>query len=233
MVKWLQADVETRRPESIYGDGESDDPDAQERTGGVAKAKSKGKVKAQGKRKGVPGARETPASSVAGSGGGGGRIGTSNSDSSSVSSLRTCTDCAKSKESGTDFYPDQGRCKVCANNRRAWQRYVQVNKAEKTVQDLEQTDPKGGKSLFGAFCKARAVAEKDRSRVKFNINSYVERWRMEQGTQSSNEGEMMWEGEYLEWAKGAKAGYLTKAMWGHVAAATTFWDSGHAGKFGL
>eukprot|EP00969_Alexandrium_andersonii_P301567 13331405-Alexandrium_andersonii.AAC.1 len=60
--------------------------------------------------------------------------------------------------------------------------------------------------MFRSFLKAREKATKAGDKVKFNIIAFKTEYKSREGTTKGNEGEMMWEGEYYEWAKTAKAG---------------------------
>ena len=78
------------------------------------------------------------------------------------------------------------------------------------MKDLESKDPKQAKSMFKAFAKHRAKEDKEASSMKFSIFGYMQEWQASEGRRIEAQHEMMWEGEFLEFAKTAKAGFLSR-----------------------
>ena len=101
------------------------------------------------------------------------------------------------------------KCKCCYNHRRSWSRYQEVQQCEEEVQAVSD-DAATQKFCFKAFCKNREQSKKDHKRQVFNLGKFIESWRSTRGLRSEHQGEMMWEGEYFEFAQTAKAGFLTK-----------------------
>lgn len=75
---------------------------------------------------------------------------------------------------------------------------------------LERDDPKQHAALLKSFIKEREAACKTGEKLKFSVSEFKLSWQSSQGIRGESEGELMWEGEYYEWAtKTAKGGYLS------------------------
>ena len=73
---------------------------------------------------------------------------------------------------------------------------------QQCVDDFKNMDQesKEYKALMKAYNKARLKAVETGEKIKFSINKFRQEWKASEGTRKDNEGEMMWEGEYMEWA---------------------------------
>ncbi len=60
--------------------------------------------------------------------------------------------------------------------------------------------------MYKAFVKSKDEAEKEKKKVNFSINSYIESIESVEGLQRESTGEMMWEGAHEEFCKSAKVG---------------------------
>ena len=76
---------------------------------------------------------------------------------------------------------------------------------------MQKTDQKMMEGLHRSFIKAREKASKEGEKLKFNIVTFQIHWKSTEGKRVQVEADMMWEGEYKEYAKTAKAGFLTDA----------------------
>jgi hypothetical protein len=140
-------------------------------------------------------------------------------DAHLVLSFKKCTCCGTHRDITTDFYPSQAKCKDCVNQRKSLFRMGRAQKCEQELEKLESGDTKQWDALNRAFAKARAKAKRDAGRVKFSFIAFKEQWQSTDGVRHQAVGEMMWEGEWLEWAKGVKAGHLSQTE------AQAQWDS--------
>jgi len=66
-------------------------------------------------------------------------------------------------------------------------------------------DPAAAKKIYKAYCKAKDEGEKDRSKIKFTLSTYFEVMESASGAEVMRKGELMWEQEYIEHTKTAKA----------------------------
>lgn len=130
--------------------------------------------------------------------------------------FRKCSDCKK-WQAPICFNEGQARCKTCYNNRRAFARCISVQGVSNTIMDLESRDPKQHNAMFAAFCKSRAITEKGIQKVKFSVHGFMQEWKASEGLRKEAVYEMMWEGEFFEFARSAKGGFLTDSeardMW--------------------
>ena len=122
---------------------------------------------------------------------------------------RKCSDCRKTKEV-EEFNDDQARCKSCFNDDRALWRVAQTQKCKDQLKKLRTEDPAAFNEIFRKFIQARVNARKTGSRINFTLISFVLEWEQRKATKESEQGEFMWEGEWLEFAATAKCGYMTK-----------------------
>ena len=122
---------------------------------------------------------------------------------------KKCVDCEQFLEASC-FHADQCKCKTCFNNRRCYGRLCTNQKATDMVKDIELKDPKQAKCMFKSFSKHKAREDKEAAGVKFSIYAFMQEWSSSEGRRKAAEYEMMWEGEWMEFSRTAKAGYLTK-----------------------
>ena len=140
---------------------------------------------------------------------------------------KKCGDCGKTKPL-EDFHEEQANCKDCSADTRSLLRLAKAQDVRVTVVDLKKKEPKVYAELFKGFRKKRLQEKKEGKKVKFGIAAFITEYRKANGTRLSAIGEMMWEEEYILWAKGPKAGFLTReqaeANW------LVFIDEAAAGK---
>ena len=134
-------------------------------------------------------------------------------DDSEISAWKKCSDCDIWKSIDLDFYCDQGRCKKCSNTRRSFTHYTHAQMCEDAVAEMKRTDQTGHKKLLKVFTGKLEAAKKTHDKLNFGVKEFIERWIASRGQRAQLEGEMMWEGEYMEFAKAAKAGYLSLSGW--------------------
>ena len=122
---------------------------------------------------------------------------------------KKCKTCGKFKEED-EFNASQAKCKECFNHARALQRIAGTQKSDVNLADLERDDPRQHAALMKAFIKERETSKKTGAKIQFSFQTFKTTYESQQGVRGEAEGEMMWEGEYLEWAtKTAKGGYLS------------------------
>ena len=107
------------------------------------------------------------------------------------------------------FHASQGNCKECFNHKRALGRIAGTQNCSEELSSLQQ-DVKQGDALLKSFVKAREKAKTNGQKLKFSIMVFSMEWKSRSGLRREQEGEMMWEGEYIEWSATAPAGYLSK-----------------------
>lgn len=161
-----------------------------------AKAKGKGKAKAKSKGRHMSGDGE---------------------DMDLSGETKKCKDCKK--DVPVEYFQDkQTSCFECRNIERQIMGMADRQKCTDWVRDLRANEPK-------EFAKLQAAVKKStpdlRGRRHFDIVRYRETVYAKVGIRYEGQKKMMWEGEYMEWAKSAEAGYLTKqeaannwARWG-------------------
>ena len=124
--------------------------------------------------------------------------------------LKKCTGFCGKKKLLTEFHAEQGKCKDCVRDLRAYWRLAEKQGCLKDMRDLEQTDPQIAKDVQKEFVRERQKATAAEGKLKFGITAYKKTLLAAAGDRKENKKTMMWEGEWLEEAKKAKYGYLTK-----------------------
>ena len=125
---------------------------------------------------------------------------------------RKCKQCTVWKELD-EFNDQQASCKECFNDRRSLRRVAERQNMTEEIAAMERDDPKQHSALVKQFVKERNAAKKDGTKLKFCIHKFKVSYRSRVGVRSEAEGEMMWEGEWLEvkrQRKNGKSGWLTK-----------------------
>ena len=120
-----------------------------------------------------------------------------------------CSDCDVWKFV-QEFGKDQKACKGCVNCRRHLKTYVTDQKCEAEVEELKKTDRAGYKKFMAKFRKLKEQAQRTNEKVNFSVREFFETFKASRGSRKQGLGEMMWEGEYYEFAKTPKAGFLTR-----------------------
>lgn len=131
------------------------------------------------------------------------------SKSSPEDDWKKCKDCAKWKDAKTDFNADQSRCKDCFNHDRSLTRMAERQGCKGTLAQMQRDDPKQHAAMLKAFIKERESSKKAGDKIKFSIKTFRVAYQSRDGVRGEELGEMMWEGEYMEFAKTAKAGFLS------------------------
>ena len=204
----LESDSEKVRSESQGTASENEQVAADEEVeagakqpAGKAKAKAKGKAKQKAAAK-VTGKRKASAKRP---------------EDAALDEWKKCTDCKRFKLAATDFNQDQSKCKPCNNNRRGFGRLCGSQQASDTVAKLQDSDPKQHAALYKAYCKDHEMKDKEAGKQKFSIMGFMQEWKSSEGVRKEGVWEMMWEAEFLEWAKSAKGGFITgseaRAQW--------------------
>ena len=163
---------------------------------GEAAPKAKAKAKAKGGRKSGKNTAEEQDEEVAGL--------------EDVDQWQICGDCDVWKFV-QDFGKDQKACKSCVNCRRHLKTYVVDQNCEDEVEELRKNDRLGYKKFMAKFRKMKEAAQRTNEKVNFSVREFFEIYKATRGSRKQGIGELMWEGEYYEFAKTAKAGYLTRA----------------------
>lgn len=124
-----------------------------------------------------------------------------------ASARKKCRRCKKQR-SCTEFRKNQADCKNCQNAERSLQRLAERQNLTDWLAKLKTE--KGGveyNKLVVHYSRQEGSTVK---RKGFCLHHYQETIIATSGTRTDNKKKMMWEGEYIEWACGAKGGYLTK-----------------------
>ena len=122
---------------------------------------------------------------------------------------RKCKQCTAWKEA-EGFNEAQSKCKDCFNNNRSLRRIAEKQGLKEDLINMERDDPKQHAALVKAFNKERDSCKKTGEKIKFSINSFKLSYRTRAGVRGEQEGEMMWEAEWIEESKKAKHGYLSR-----------------------
>lgn len=123
---------------------------------------------------------------------------------------KKCGACKKWKEPD-GFAQSMSKCRTCFNNYRSLQRMAERQNYRSELDRLATEDSKTHDAVVKAFVREREKCQKDGSKLKFSMKTFYLEYRSRTGVRMEGEGEMMWEGEYMEWSKSAKAGFLSKA----------------------
>ena len=122
---------------------------------------------------------------------------------------RKCKQCTAWKEAES-FNESQSKCKDCFNNNRSLRRIAEKQGLKEDLISMERDDPKQHAALVKAFNKERDSCKKTGEKIKFSINSFKLSYRAHAGVRGEQEGEMMWEAEWIEESKKAKHGFLSR-----------------------
>ena len=118
-----------------------------------------------------------------------------------------CKTCKKTKTK-QEFKARQNSCKPCVNGDRALVRLAETQGKTAWLTDLKATKPKQYAKLHAAYMKSELGSN---GRRNFCLHTYIETLEAATGTRNEDKKKLMWEGEYLEFAKSAKGGYLSSA----------------------
>lgn len=120
---------------------------------------------------------------------------------------KQCSDCKK-LQSANEFQDRQTKCKTCRNGDRQLASIAKRQELTEWLEDMKKSQGKEYVKLRAALTKSQADS---RGRRDFCLHTYKERVYSKSFTQGQSTKKYMWEGEYVEWAKSAEAGFLTKA----------------------
>ena len=123
--------------------------------------------------------------------------------------LKKCMGFCGKKKVLTEFHAEQGKCKDCVRDLRAYWRLAEKQGCLKEMRDLEQSDPQTAKDVQKEFVKERQKAMAAEAKLKFGITAYKKTLLAAAGDRKENDRVMMWEGEWMEKSKKARFGYLT------------------------
>ena len=135
---------------------------------------------------------------------------------------KKCTSCKKWKQDA-EFYQQQGSCKECALLMKSLKRTCQAQGHSAWFSKLALKSPQEHAELLRQYGAERRKLSKTQ-RINFSITTFQESYQTKVGERIQEEGEMMHLQEYLDWAAGAKEGYL------NAAEARARWDSYMAQK---
>ena len=122
---------------------------------------------------------------------------------------RKCQTCRRWRQE-KDFYAAQASCAACSLNLKSMRRIAASQGSSQWLRELESKDAEGFATLVEEYTKQREERCGKRCRTNFSFASYKEAYIASAGTRTEAVGEMMWRGEFIEFAKGPKMGYLTE-----------------------
>ena len=125
--------------------------------------------------------------------------------------FRKCGTCKKVKERKTDFHADQGNCKQCCAEIRAFARAADSQGCSDKMQELARTDPVSHSKVLSAWVKERQKASAAGEKIKFAIWEFAVSLQQREGARHESRGRMMWRGYYLSWAQTEEGGSLSEA----------------------
>lgn len=114
-----------------------------------------------------------------------------------------CVDCDQWLEPDL-FNQDQAKCRTCNNHRRSFGSYLKSQCCVDKYNKLQSSDPPTAKKAFKAFVKLRVSSNGKIAKLSFGMSAFIDREISSAGTRVQAEGEMMWEGEFYEFAATAK-----------------------------
>lgn len=119
--------------------------------------------------------------------------------------------CCKKFLDRDQFHEDQARCKKCSSTLRSIAALAKSQNFTAELEKMKQVDIKQYEALLRSFSKTREEASRLSQKIKFSLVTFREEYKSRSGVMNNAEAEMMWEGEYFEYAKTAKAGFLSEA----------------------
>ena len=119
---------------------------------------------------------------------------------------KKCSLCKRWQELSC-FYLKQSQCQACAINLKALRRAAKSQGHNEFLEEV-QKDEEEFRALCAEFKKER-LATKKGCTIRFAIGVWKDRYIQRSGTRIERQGEMMWHGEFLEFCRTAKMGWLT------------------------
>ena len=121
---------------------------------------------------------------------------------------KKCKRCKKSKALA-EFYNNQAGCKQCSKDMKNLENHA---KASRETEWFKGLDDGQKDSLLQAYNKEKERAEKERSRVKFNMSVYKQRTLHSTGYRKEGRKRFMTEQAYYAWSRTPEGGSLTQAQ---------------------
>ena len=121
---------------------------------------------------------------------------------------KRCKKCKKSKSSA-EFYQNQAGCKQCSKDLKNLENHA---KRSNELEWFRNLDEAGKDSLVLAYNKEKDKADKERSRVKFNLSVYKERVVQQSGLRKEGRRRFMTEAAFYVWSKTAEGGSLSQGQ---------------------
>jgi len=195
--------------ESLFGDGDSElEEPVEDDTGGdkdlspVKKLTGNAKAKAtKAEAKGQPKGKSTPKRKA--------KNKHNETDDVDGCQYKKCSDCKKFVAESL-YNESQTACQVCYNHVRAFRRTCISQGCSEEVAQFKRAEPLLFEGILKAFKKERQVRMTKAGHIRFQMTTLIQEVRAQTGLRKEKESELMWEGEFYEWAKGPKAGYLTE-----------------------
>eukprot|EP00971_Amphidinium_carterae_P209158 4149286-Amphidinium_carterae.1 len=129
---------------------------------------------------------------------------------------RKCTMCLDYLDKGM-FQSGQSKCKTCFNVHRGLVRLAATQGVAEELEELKKENEKAFAAVCRSYQKERDRSKRQCGKIKFAVQTYMVEMRSSHGLWAAEEGEMMWEGEWLEHAKSAKMGFRSRSeseqMW--------------------
>ena len=124
--------------------------------------------------------------------------------------LQKCNSfCGKTKPL-SEYWKDQKKCKECVLHQRAFWRHAEKQGVQQDMKDLESESPQTFKDVLKGFLKERTRAAAADGKIKFSMTAFKKSLQGRSGDRREDEKVMMWEGQWLEEARKAAHGFLTK-----------------------
>lgn len=120
---------------------------------------------------------------------------------------KRCDQCKKNKLCA-DFYARQSICKSCHLASKTILRLAKAEGKSEWLDAQKRDNPKEYLKLMRHYSALEATVG---AKKKFSLATFIEKTVATSGLRSVAQGEMMWEGQYHEWAKTAAAGFLTRS----------------------
>eukprot|EP00971_Amphidinium_carterae_P195285 3875094-Amphidinium_carterae.1 len=124
---------------------------------------------------------------------------------------KKCTGCNEWKERNLHYHESQGRCKECSNLDRGLKRLAESQGMRSQLDSMQSDEGKLYSAMLKGYSKERQKIRRVGAKLKFSINEFVVEYKARVGSRAQEEGEMMWEGEYYEFARSIKMGSLSRS----------------------
>ena len=122
--------------------------------------------------------------------------------------MKKCKKCKKNKPM-CDFYSNQAGCKQCSKDLKNLENRAKACKETEWFRALDEAERD---SLLQAYNREKDRAEKEKSKVSFNMLQFKNKTVHAQGLRKEGRRRFMTEMAYMEWTKTAEGGCLTKSQ---------------------